>query len=294
MEKADKPIFDAYFRARYYENAHFNFTNLYMWHEPYNSRWTEVDGVLYMLADRHGETFALQPFGPEEKMQSAITTLLDHFQSNGMEFGIGGVEKSFADELCRYPDAEFEIEKIENNFDYVYLADELINLPGRKFHAKKNHLNAFRKNYPFAEYVSITCEIIPQCRAELESWYELRSPELPNDPFLDDEHNAIIEVLNNFGDFNLKGGAIKLNDRIVAFTFGEQLNSDTAVIHVEKADPDIRGAYAAINQAFAADAWSKMKYINREEDMGLEGLRKAKESYKPVKLIEKFSARIKK
>ena len=294
MEKADKPIFDKYFHARYYENAHFNFTNLYMWRKPYNTRWAEIDGVLYMFADWHGETFALQPFGPEDKMQSAIKTLLDCFESKGMEFNIGGVEQNFVDELRQYPDAEFEIEKIENNFDYVYLVEELINLPGRKFHSKKNHLNAFWKNYPFAEYMSITCEIIPQCRAELENWYELRSPELPNDPFLDDEHNAIIEVLDNFGDFNLKGGAIKLNDRIVAFSFGEQLNSDTAVIHVEKADPDIRGAYAAINQQFAADAWSDMKYINREEDMGLPNLRKAKESYKPVKLIEKFSARLKK
>lgn len=262
-----------------------------MWRKPYKTRWTELDGVIYMVADWHGETFALQPFGPDDKMQSAIKTLLDWFDANGLKFSIGGLEQNFVEELKKYPDAEFEIAKIENNFDYVYLADDLINLPGRKFHSKKNHLNAFRKNYPFAEYISITCDIIPQCRAELESWYELRSPELPNDPFLDDEHNAIIEVLNNFDDFKLKGGAIRLNDRIVAFTFGEQLNEDTAVIHVEKADPEIRGAYAAINQGFAADAWSKMKYINREEDMGLPNLRKAKESYRPVKLIEKFSAR---
>ena len=294
IEKADKPTFDKYFRARRYENAHFNFTNLYMWRTPYNTRWAEADGVIYMVADWHGETFALQPFGPDDKMQSAIKNLIDWFDENGLEFSIGGVENFFVDELNRYPDAEFEIEKIENNFDYVYLADDLINLAGRKYHSKKNHLNAFYKDYPFAEYVKITCEIIPECRDVLESWYALRSPELPNDPFLDDEHNAIIEVLNNFGDFNLKGGAIKIDDRIAAFTFGEQLNEDTAVIHVEKANPEIRGVYAAINQAFAAEAWSKMKYINREEDMGLPNLRKAKESYRPVKLIEKFSARLKK
>ncbi len=294
LEKADKPTFDKYFRARRYENAHFNFTNLYMWRKPYKTRWTELDGVIYMVADWHDGTFALQPFGSDDKMQSAIKTLLDWFDANGLEFSIGGVEQFFVDELNRYPDAEFEVERIDYNFDYVYLADDLINLAGRKFHSKKNHLNAFRKSYPFAEYVSITREIIPQCRAELENWYALRSPELPDDPFLDDEHNAIIEVLDNFDDFALKGGAIRLNDRIIAFTFGEQLNEDTAVIHVEKADPEIRGAYAAINQAFAADAWSKMMYINREEDMGLPNLRKAKESYKPVKLIDKFSARLKK
>ena len=292
MEKADKPIFDKYFRARYYENAHFHFTNLYMWRKPYNMRWTELDGVLYMLADWEGKTFALQPFGPDDKMQSAIKTIIDYFSAEGMECMISGVEKFFVDELNRYPDARFEINKIDYNFDYVYLADDLINLSGRKYHSKKNHVNAFYRSYPFAEYVPITCEIIPECREVLEGWYELRSPELPDDPFIADEHNAIIEVLDNFGDFNLKGGAIKLEDKIIAFAFGEQLNEDTAVIHVEKADPNFRGAYAAINQAFAAAEWSKMKYINREEDMGLPNLRKAKESYKPVKLIEKFNARL--
>ena len=81
-----------------------------------------------------------------------------------------------------------------------------------------------------------------------------------------------------------------INDKVVAFTFGERLNSDTAVIHIEKADPNVRGIYAAINQNFVAHEWADMIYINREEDMGIEGLRKAKESYKPVKLIEKFNA----
>lgn len=294
LEKADKSIFDKYFRARYYENAHFNFTNLYIWRKPYKTRWTEFDGVIYIIVEWKGETFALQPFGSDDKMQSAIKNLIDYFAANNIEFMISGVEKFFVDELNRYPDAEFEITKIDYNFDYVYLADDLINLAGRKFHSKKNHLNAFYKSYPFAEYVPITCEIIPECREVLEAWFELRRPELPNDPFLADEHNAIIEILDNFKDFNLKGGALKLDDKIIAFSFGEQLNEDTAVIHVEKADSTIRGAYAAINQAFAAEAWSKMKYINREEDMGLPNLRKAKESYKPVKLIEKFVARLKK
>ena len=100
-------------------------------------------------------------------------------------------------------------------------------------------------------------------------------------------------MLNNLEDFGLKAGAIFVGGRVVAFTFGEQLNTDTAVIHVERADPEVRGAYPAINQAFVENEWSEMTYINREEDMGIEGLRKAKESYKPVKMIEKFTAKIK-
>ena len=291
IEKSDKAIFDKFYKARYYENAHFNFTNLYMWRKPFNIKWKLEDDVIYMISQWKGWTAALQPLGDEDKMQTAIANIIDYFKTNekNKEIVIGGIEKSFAKELQKFP-ATFEIKPIRENFDYVYLAEDLINLDGRKYHSKKNHLNSFQKNYPMAKYLPITEEIIPKCREELNKWYELRSPELPDDPFLDYERAAINEILDNFSDFDIKGGAIELDGRIIAFTFGEQINTDTAVIHVEKADPDIRGAYPAINQAFVANEWSNMKYINREEDMGLEGLRKAKESYKPFKMIEKFNA----
>ena len=292
IEKADKPIFDKFYSARYYENAHFNFTNLYMWREPFDIQWTLDDDVIYMISEWHGRVAALQPIGAEDKMQDAIAKIIEWFESRDKDkkVVIGGVEKSFAQQLEKFPDAKFDIKPNRENFDYVYLAEDLINLAGRKYHSKKNHLNSFQKNYPMANYLPITKDIIPKCREELNDWYENKSPELPDDPFLALERAAINEVLDNFCDFNLKGGAIELDGRIIAFTFGEQLNSDTAVIHVEKADPDIRGAYPAINQGFVAHEWANMTYINREEDMGLEGLRKAKESYKPIKMIEKFNA----
>ena len=235
----------------------------------------------------------MQPFGPQEKLQTAIDKVMDWFKEQGKPFYMSGLERSFADALAAYPGASFDIQADPNNFDYVYLAENLIKLSGRKYHSKKNHLNSFHSNYPQAEYLPITEEIIPQCREELNSWYRMRSQELPDDPFIGYELAAIHEVFDNFSDFKLRGGAIRIDEKIVAFTFGEQLNEDTAVIHVEKADPNVRGAYPAINQGFVAHEWSDMTYINREEDMGLEGLRKAKESYKPVKMIEKFIATLK-
>ena len=141
------------------------------------------------------------------------------------------------------------------------------------------------------QLVGITEDIITACKIELNNWYKLRIQDELDDPFIGWERKAILEIFNDFDYFKLKGGAIRLDDRIIAFTFGEALNADTAVIHVEKADPNIRGAYPAINQGFVEHAWSAMTYINREEDMGHEGLRKAKESYKPFKMIEKFNAR---
>ena len=293
LAKEDKPILDAFFRARYYENSHFNFTNLYTWRNPYHIMWAVADGVLYFRAEWQGELFALQPFGPEEKMEAAVSHLLAWFAEIGKPFAISGIERSFAQVLESYTGAEFQVESDRKNSDYVYRSEDLIQLAGRKFHSKKNHLNSFRKNYAEAEYLPITDEIVTQCKLNINGWYKLRAQEQPDDPFMAAEREAIIEVLNNFQDFGLKGGALLVDKRVVAFTFGEQLNSDTAVIHVEKADPEVRGAYPAINQAFVAHAWADMTYINREEDMGLEGLRKAKESYRPVKMIEKFTASLK-
>lgn len=291
LAKEDKIIFDKFFKNRYYENSHSNFTNLFMWRSAYQIMWAIEDEVLYLKATWEEEEFALQPFGPEEKMQQAIATWLAYFKEQKKPFFMYGVEKSMALQFEEYQGAAFEIEEDRDNFDYVYHSEDLIHLAGRKYHSKKNHLNSFKKSYPEAEYKPITEELITQCKLNINGWYKKHGTF--DDPILTTERNAIIEVLNNFEYLNLQGGALLLDQRVVAFTFGEELNTDTAVIHVEKADPDIRGAYSAINQGFVEASWSHLTYINREEDMGLEGLRKAKISYKPVKMIEKFNIKAK-
>ena len=288
----DKATFDKFFSSRYCENAEYTFTNLFMWREMCDIRWAVEDEVLYIFSMDEKIFSSWQPIGAQEKMQDAITKILrlaDEIKGD-KEFKFVVVEKSFADELERYPHAKFNITSERNNFDYVYLAQDLINLSGRKFHGKKNHLNAFKKEYPDAKYLPITEDIIPQCREELNIWSETHKRANPDDPFIVYEQAAIHEIFDHFDKFKLKGGAILLDNKVVAFTFGEKLNSDTAVIHVEKADPTIRGIYTAINQNFVEHEWSDMIYINREEDMGIDGLRRAKESYRPIKMIEKFNA----
>jgi hypothetical protein len=263
-----------------------------MWREMLNLQWAVEDEVLYIFSSNDDTFAAWQPIGAQDKMQDAITKILRVAEENcgDKKFMFVVVEKIFADELKKYPHAKFNITADRDNFDYVYLAQDLINLSGRKFHGKKNHLNAFRKEYPDAEYLPITEEIIPQCREQLNIWSETHKRANPDDPFIGYEQAAIHEIFDHFDAFKLKGGAILLDDKVVAFTFGERLNSDTAVIHVEKADPSIRGIYVAINQGFVEHEWSDVIYINREEDMGIAGLRKAKESYRPIKMIEKFNA----
>lgn len=290
IEKADKPIFDEFYKANYYENAYACFTGLYMWRNLSNTCWAMVDDVIYLAAQWKNKTAAFQPLCSPDKVQDAIAKIIELFEERGDKLHLYGLEKSFVEELAKYPDAQFEISSDRDTSDYVYSAESLINLSGRKFHSKKNHVNSFYKDYPSAEYLPITADIIPKCRDELNRWYGSRAADNPDDVFLRYEHDAILEIFDDYDFFKLKGGALLVGGKIIAFTFGEQLNSDTAVIHVEKADPEIRGAFAAINQNFIAHEWSDMTYINREEDMGLEGLRQAKESYRPVKMIEKFSA----
>lgn len=255
-----------------------------------NLHWAAEDGVLYIIAHLNGKIAAWQPIGAQDKLPNAISNIIRYFEEQNREIFFVRLEKSFADELARYPHAKFNITADRDKFDYVYLAQDLINLSGRKFHSKKNHLNAFKKEYPDAKYLPITEEIIPQCREQLNIWYETHKRANPDDEFIFYERAAIHEIFDHFDAFKLKGGAILIDNKVVAFTFGEKLNSDTAVIHVEKADPTIRGIYVAINQNFVENAWADMIYINREEDMGIEGLRKAKNSYRPIKMIEKFNA----
>ncbi len=290
LTKADKPLLDRYYHAGYYENSHFNFTNLFMWRKPYHVQYCEDDNILYMTCTWQGKLLAMQPLCAPERWGHAVAQLQAYFAAVGSTLTFTGIEKPFAEFLAAWPQGEFAIEPDRDNFDYVYLADKLITLAGRKLHSKKNHLNAFRKLYPQAEYLSITPELLPACREELEKWYDAHIEAVPDSPFIKWERDAILELFADWDFFQLKGGAIRLDGRIIAFTFGEQLNTDTVVVHVEKADPNIRGAYPAINQSFVANCWAGMTYINREEDMGEEGLRKAKESYKPEKMIEKYNA----
>lgn len=282
---------DRYYRSGYYENSHFNFTNLFMWRKPYQVKHAEQGEILYLTCEWEGVLYALQPVCASSRWEEAVAELRAYFAEQGMVLYFTGIEKNFADFLAeRYPGA-FDIQSDRDNFDYVYLADKLITLAGRKLHSKKNHLNAFRKLYPEAEYMEITPAILPACTAELEKWYAAHIEAMPESKFIPWERDAILELFEDWDYFQLKGGAICLDGRIIAFTFGEQLNRDSVVVHVEKADPNIRGAYPAINQGFIEHEWSGMTYINREEDMGQEGLRKAKESYKPEKMIEKYNAK---
>ncbi|MDF2568442.1 MAG: hypothetical protein K0R55_46 [Sporomusa sp.] len=289
---AQKVLFDKYFNQRRYENAHFNFTNLFMWRNIYSIKWMELNGYLVIKAGGYGgQQFFLQPFGPDEGVGPVLDTMASHMTEQGLPFIIRGVEKFMVELLEKWQPGRFDFNNDRDNYDYVYNSKDLIELKGRKYHSKKNHINSFRRNYSDHQYMALTPEWVPHCIENQLEW--CRKKGCDDDPTLRGERDAIIEVLTHWTELNLVGGLITIGGKVEGFTFGEQLNKDSAVIHVEKANPDIRGVYPVINQQFCENAWPHLDYINREEDMGIEGLRKAKESYYPVTMVEKFIATFK-
>lgn len=284
IELGDKAVFDGFLSQDPPETSELTFTNLFIWRRRYMPLWSvRGDVLLVVLRDGLGRPFGLPPVGPGDK-RSALEYLANQLAEFSLDATIGRVGRRFVDAHVS-PD-RFRILEDRDNSDYVYLTENLIKLSGNKFHKKKNHLNKFVKNHPF-EYRSMDRNLAGTCLQLQESWCELKN--CSDDEDLFDEDKAVYEALTHFSELGFAGGVILIDSRVEAFGFGEKLNQDTAVIHVEKANPSIPGLYVAINQQFCQDAWSGFRYVNREQDLGVEGLRKAKQSYHPHHMIDKFT-----
>jgi len=283
IEILDKPMFDEFLRKDPPEISELTFTNLLIWRHHYQPTWLERHGcILIIFRTQKGSPFGVCPFGPGDK-KGALDVLCAELAKQARDVRICRVGEEF---VTHHVDpAKYHAEFDRDNSDYLYLAKDLINLPGNKYHRKKNHLNQFIKKYAF-EYRSLDPEWVNRVLGMQEAWCRIR--ECVEKPDLLAEDFAVREALTHFESLGYQGGIILINSEVQAFSLGEPLNEDTAVIHIEKANPDIPGLYAAINQRFCLNAWSNMTYINREQDMGVEGLRKAKESYSPHHMVNKY------
>jgi hypothetical protein len=172
--------------------------------------------------------------------------------------------------------------------DYIYSAEKLVKLSGHRYHGKKNHVNRFKAEYDWT-FEPITAANADECVRMMEKWYD-QTEEIRG---FSDERRAITKSLKNIEAAGFDGGLLRTEEGVVAFTVGERMTEDTFVSHFEKAFYSVNGAYAAINQMFAqmiTEKYPELVYINREEDMGLEHIRKAKTSYHPEFLAHKFVA----
>lgn len=258
-----------------------NFTNIYMWRRVMNYRLLTVEGAP-CLTGHYGDhpTFCFLPdVADDEKLRAVLEELRREIGSPLLLRPLDAAKLSRVKRL--YPDAEV----IEARYmhDYIYLQSDLATLIGNRFHQKRNHVNNFEKKYDW-EYLSVTPDRLPLLRDAAAHLFEV-------DGRLPDEYGAILDCLDHFEELELKAGILLVDGTPIAYSIGEVMCDDTALIHIEKADRSFDGAYAMINKLFAGE-FADCTYINREEDMGIPGLRKAKTSYHPVRMGEYCIAKI--
>ncbi len=271
---AHQPYFPCDNRISYY-----NFSNIFMWRHAMHYQIILVGTTPCITGKYQDEPrMVLLPHVEEDDLLRDILFQLKAILDEPLR--VQPLDHSMQKRIARlFPEAAFTDQR--DLYDYLYRSDDLINLPGSKYHAKRNHIHAFTSTYSY-EYVRITPDKLPLLRRCAEELY-LKDSRLP------DEYEAIGELLDHFEALHLRAGLLLAEGEPAAYSIGEKMCSDTALIHIEKADRSFEGAYAMINQLFSSD-FADCLYINREEDMDIPGLRKAKLSYHPVALGEYCSA----
>jgi uncharacterized protein len=286
---ADREIFRPILWDYQPETSELTFTNLFIWRAHYGYQWSLAHGQLLVVsAPAGGGAWALPPVGPPPRVDLCRRVLGWLKDECGVaDPAIERADSRLAAELAGHP--EFLVGPLRDHFDYLYRAQDLIHLPGNPYHAKRNHINSLAR-YGRYRYEPLTAEHLADCRELSGRWCDIKKCDL--DMSLMGEWAAIHAALDDFQALALQGGVILVDGRVEAFTCGELLNRATAVIHLEKANPEMRGLYAVINQEFCRAAWAGVDFINREQDLGEPGLRTAKLSYHPHRLVEKFRIRL--
>lgn len=271
------------------ETSEWTFTNLFIWRSHYGFRWCTHEDRLIILSSTEAQgAYCFQPLGASPRLDVVRTLLRWLLEDKGAsDPRIERADGGLISELQGAPD--LRVEPTREHFDYVYRTQDLIRLAGRKYHSKKNHLNRFRSEHSFV-YDAMAGQYVDACLDLAETWCQWRRCE--EDMNLLHEWEAVETALKNLDALKLQGGVILIDGKVGAFALGELLNPQTAVVHAEKANPEIPELYTVINQQCCENLWPNVPYVNREQDLGEPGLRKAKLSYNPHRLAEKFSVRL--
>ncbi len=280
----DKPLCDHLFKRFPPQISEFTFTNLFIWRQAYQIKIGRLQNFLCLLSEQKESPFFFPPIGEGDVIE-CYQGLLQYLRGKGIPPKIVRVPEAVVAGID-WKKSGMKAEPDRNQSDYVYLLQDLTELKGRKYHRKRNHIKQFQEKYSY-QYIPLAPEWIPQCLQLETEWCDLRQCEAI--PGLLNESLAVKEAFTHFEELGVKGGVILINTKVEAFTLGEPLNPETVVIHIEKANPAYEGLYPTINQAFLENQWSGYTYVNREQDLGEEGLRKAKESYFPHHLVNKYA-----
>ncbi len=264
----------------------YSFATNFIWRDVYDLSAAIHRDMLIIRSDENDPTYIFPSGGGD--LKSAVDALLQHEQQAGRLLYINTIVKEDKDKLeAMYPGL-FVYEENRDGADYLYDTDSLITLSGKKLASKRNHLNRFLEVHPAWAFEPITSANVEEVHEMSRQW--CRDANCHESKSLSQEFRAVEQALLNMQPLHLDGALIRSRGEILAFALGEPLSDDTYVVHVEKAKADVQGAYQIINREFAETYAKGFTFINREDDAGDEGLRKAKLTYRPVRLVEKWTA----
>ncbi len=265
----------------------FSFGNIFSWGVAENTRFAEKDGFLFLRSRFNGVKSYAFPWGNGD-IKKALNIICEDAKERNAEFSFYCLSEEQINILRDIYGKSFVFQEQRDFFDYVYLSEKLSSLSGRKLHSKKNHVNSFLKKYNYT-LEELNESNLKECLEFSRMWHKNG----PRNVKLDEEMLVIEKAFESFFELGLYGALLKVDGNIVAYALGEPMaDGKTFCTHFEKASPDLPTAYAAINKLFAEKLESKYQFINREDDAGSEGLRKAKTSYKPEYLVKKYYGKI--
>ena len=262
----------------------------FLWREYYHVQFAiSGEKAVQWLMELDGEPYSAMPLCRQEDLESSFCEIVDYFNQvlkKPLRIYLADEE---AVQYLNLDPARFEVKEQEDLKDYLYDGEALRTLAGKKLHKKKNNYNAFVKAYEGRiEYRKLCCSDREDVWKFLDFWRQQKGDDV--EEHLDYEVRGIHDILNNCSEMVVEMGGVYVDGRMEAFTIGS-LNplENMAVIHIEKANPEMRGLYQYINREFLVHAFPDVALVNREDDMGLEGLRKAKMSYNPIAFARKYS-----
>ncbi|MBC6696006.1 DUF2156 domain-containing protein [Terrisporobacter mayombei] len=289
-----REILNPYFDLVDYEACEYCFNTLYMWQHLYKTGYYIGDGFAVIVAEYEGDTFSILPLAKPEDMPRVIKFVVDYFEKENKKIYFRGITKEVVEFLKENYEGKFQYTEERDLFDYIYDGESMRTLKGRKNVKKRNHINFFLKEYEGRyEYRLLDENDFDACLQLVEEW---TSNKEENNEVSEEMEEELIGMKKLFANYDilkdrLKIAGIFIDGKLEAFTMGEYINPNMALIHIEKANPSIRGLYPFINQQFLVNEFSDAEFVNREEDLGIEGLRKAKLSYHPCRFVEKYTVR---
>lgn len=291
-ELSDKEQITMYLRKYPSRCCDRTFANILLWCEHYHVDFAEYKNTL-LFRDIEAESSFAFPAGEDTDAKAVIEELMEWAEAEDREFCLYEITRENQEKLEEWFPGTFEVEYDRDSADYIYETEKLATLAGKKLHSKRNHINKFKlTNEGKWSYESLTDANKEECLAMADEWCRVNG--CTEDPTKKAELCVAKNSIKLMKELDLTGGVLRLDGKVVAFTIGEPINEDTFVVHIEKAFAEVDGAYPMINQQFVAnELYGTYQYVNREEDLGIEGLRKAKLSYKPAILLEKGIATLK-